>query len=191
MPSPHELRLSLGEWAVLGVVAEGPTHGFAVARLLGAGGALGRIWTVPRPVVYQALKKLADLELVVVAGTEASPEGPTRRLIAVSPPGGAALAWWMATPVARVRDVRSELLLKLALADRSGTDTTALISLQRRVVLDRQEEVRRAAAAEAAGNGFGPTLWAWRLAAVGAVVNFLDAVGGGPAPVVERGVGEV
>ena len=33
-------RRSLGEWAVLGMLAEGPSHPFALARDLGGGGPL-------------------------------------------------------------------------------------------------------------------------------------------------------
>ena len=57
-------RLSTGEWAVLGVIAEGPTHGFALAQLLAPNGPLGRIWSLPRPIVYQAIKKLLLLGLI-------------------------------------------------------------------------------------------------------------------------------
>ena len=49
--------LSAAAWAVLGVVAEGPTHGFAVAAVLAPDGPLGQVWTLPRPMVYRELDK--------------------------------------------------------------------------------------------------------------------------------------
>ncbi len=57
-------QLATGEWAVLALVAEGPTHGFAVARALAPGGEVGRVWAMRRPLVYRTLDVLADRELV-------------------------------------------------------------------------------------------------------------------------------
>ena len=50
--------MSLTEWLVLCLVSEQPTHGFAVARLLGPDGSMGQVWRVPKPVVYRALQLL-------------------------------------------------------------------------------------------------------------------------------------
>ena len=45
----------LTDWVVLALVVEQPRHGFALARELAADGALGEVWTVPRPLVYRAI----------------------------------------------------------------------------------------------------------------------------------------
>src|SRR5205809_525334 len=62
------LDLSLSDWAVLGVVAQGPTHGWPIVRMLAADGALGRVWTVGRPVVYRSMTTLTDVGLIEPAG---------------------------------------------------------------------------------------------------------------------------
>ena len=59
-----------GDWAVLALVAEGPTHGFAIARALAPGSDVGRVWAMRRPLVYRALDVLTEQELVRAAGTE-------------------------------------------------------------------------------------------------------------------------
>lgn len=41
--------LSLTEWVVLALLAEEPSHGFAVARTLSPSSALGQVWIVPPP----------------------------------------------------------------------------------------------------------------------------------------------
>ncbi len=46
-----DAELSLTEWVVLALLGERPAHGFALARELAAGGDLGRILTVHRPLV--------------------------------------------------------------------------------------------------------------------------------------------
>ena len=44
-------------WArtVLAILSERPAHGFAIARLTAPGGDLGRIWQIPRPVIYRSM----------------------------------------------------------------------------------------------------------------------------------------
>src|SRR4051794_41898422 len=69
-------QLTTGEWAVLGLVAEGPTHGFAVARALEPAGEVGRVWSMRRPLVYRTLEVLEGRELTLTAGTEARTAGP-------------------------------------------------------------------------------------------------------------------
>ncbi len=168
-----EQELGAGDWAVLGVVAEGPTHGFAVAQLLAPGGPLGRIWTLPRPAVYQVIKKLLQLGLVRERRTEPSAKGPVRTVVAVTPAGRAALRRWLAEPVDHVRDVRSLLLLKLALLERAGGDPGPLIRAQR----DRLRELMHALeGARDRAQGFDRVILEWRLASSRATVEFLAVV---------------
>ena len=123
-------ELATGEWAVLALVAEGPTHGYDVARALAPGGDVGRVWAMRRPLVYRTLDVLAGVELTRVAGTEPSDSGPQRTLIAATEGGARRVAAWLATPVEHVRDARSELMLKLLFLDRAGSDPAALLSAQ-------------------------------------------------------------
>lgn len=62
--------LSLPEWTVLAVLSQQPAHGFAVAQLTAAGGELGRVWQIPRPVIYRAIGRLLDAGLIVPSGVE-------------------------------------------------------------------------------------------------------------------------
>ena len=166
------LDLSPATWAVLGVLAEGPTHGFAVAQLLGAGGPLGRVWSVPRPLVYRELNRLVQLGLAVERATERSGQGPARTIVAITPAGRRAARRWLAEPVDHVREVRSALLLKLALLDRAGTDPRSLLEAQRRRLqpqLAGLEQFRDQA------EGFDLVLAQWRLASSEATLHFVDA----------------
>lgn len=169
------LDLSAGEWAVLGAVAEGPTHGFALAQLLASGGALGRVWALPRPVVYQVLKKLVRLGLVAEGLTQRSDRGPVRTIVAVTPAGRRAVRGWLEEPVDHVRDVRSMLLLKLALLNRSGRDHLMLVEAQRGRVISVLDGLQ-ANRAEAAG--FDRLLLEWRVSSARATLEFLDAIDG-------------
>jgi len=162
--------LSLPEWTVLAVVAEHPTHGFAIAQLTAPQGELGRIWHIPRPVIYRAIGRLLETGLLVQAAVEAA-RGPQRTVYSVSPAGRDAVAHWLDTPVAHIREVRSHLLIKLALLDRAGGDPGGLLERQKAAL----EPIAEAIKAERPGpHGFDATLLAWRRATTAATLTFLD-----------------
>lgn len=123
-------QLSLTEYAVLGLLAESPTHGFAISRDLGPRGPVGRILTVRRPLVYRALDRLVDAGLAEPKHTEPGDAGPQRVIHRVTPVGRRRLRRWLDQPVGHVRDIRIELQLKLALLDRSGLTPLPLIRAQ-------------------------------------------------------------
>lgn len=164
--------LSLPEWVVLAVIDEHPTHGFAVAALTMPGGELGRIWQIARPVVYRSLGRLRDAGLVVPEGTQAG-RGPQRTIYSATATGSAQVRGWLQTPVEHVRDVRSKLLLKLALIDRRGGDPSALVARQKTVIRPIVQAVQAEAAEQA---GFERTLLAWRRASAAATSRFLDEI---------------
>jgi DNA-binding PadR family transcriptional regulator len=172
MTAPQAPALSLTEWLVLSLASAGPTHGFAIARLLGGQGELGRVWRVPRPVIYRGLARLAQLGLVHTVGAQPTSLGPVRSLVAATPAGRQAAAAWLATPVRHIRDVRSELMVKLALLDRSGADPRPLLIAQR----DQLAPIAAALAERLSpAAGFDRTLLLWRHETVLAALRFLDA----------------
>src|ERR1700737_4795620 len=90
--------LSLGEWAVLGLLATAPAHGFALAKELKADARWGRIWTVPRPLVYRALIELEARRLISMDRAEESRLGPRRAVYQATPSGKAAFSRWLNEP---------------------------------------------------------------------------------------------
>lgn len=162
--------LSLTEWAVLGLLATAPAHGFALARELEARGPVGRVWTVPRPLVYRAIGRLEHQALIHPHATEPGAGGPQRTVYRIERRGQAALERWLGTPVGHLRDVRSELLLKLVLCRRHGVDARPLVV--------RQQDVFRphlAALDLALGHQVDPVT-RWRHESAQAVVRFLDGL---------------
>ncbi len=168
MPSVTEL--SLTEWAVLGLVSEGRTHGFAVSRELVHDGSIGRIWRIPRPIVYRAIATLTTRGLVRAVGSVAGESGPPRRLIEATAQGQAALSRWLDEPISHVRDTRSELMMKLLLLERSGLEPRPLLVAQaavfERVVASHVEQL-------AGSEGFDSTLARWRLYSAEAASRFV------------------
>lgn len=124
-------ELSVTEHAVLGLLAEGPSHGFALARQLSVEEDLGRIYTVRRPLVYRALDRLVDNGLAEPMHAEKGDSGPTRVIHRVTPAGRREVRRWLNRPVEHVRDIRIEFLLKVALLRRSRQSPTPLVKSQR------------------------------------------------------------
>jgi len=135
---------SLGEWACLGALYDGSAHGWAVARRLRADGDLGRVWQLSRPLTYRALDQLGGRGWIRAVGEEPSSGGPTRTLLAATRTGRARFRSWVRTPVTQVRDLRSELLLKLLFAERFGIEIEAMLRSQGQIVEDRRSTLATA-----------------------------------------------
>jgi PadR family transcriptional regulator AphA len=164
---------------VLGLLCEKPAHGWSLARALRADGDVGRVWTTTRPLVYRAISVLGEKGYLAEHGSEASSLGPARTLLGATPAGRRALRRWLGRPVEHVRDVRSELMLKLLLLERRNDDPRPLLEAQRRVLAPRE----RALAAHARGStGFDRTLALWRLSNARAALRFLEVAAAEWAP---------
>lgn len=125
---PHDL--SVTEYAVLGLLAESPSHGFAIAKELEPDGEVGRVFTVRRPLVYRALDRIVGIGYAEPVTTEKG-GGPTRVIHRITPSGRRRLSRWLTIPVDHVRDLRLEFLLKLVLLTRSDRSPLQLIRAQR------------------------------------------------------------
>jgi DNA-binding PadR family transcriptional regulator len=170
---PRWSRLSLAEWVVLCLISEEPTHSFAVASLLAKDGTLGQVWHVPKAVVYRSAERLVQLGLITAAGKQPSNLGPARSQLAATSKGDHAVGDWLRQPVTHPRDVRSELLVKLALLGRVNSDPSDLLQKQRAQLVPIADAL---AAEMCAATGFEHTLALWRHESISATLQFLDAL---------------
>jgi DNA-binding PadR family transcriptional regulator len=129
-------QLSLGGWAVLALLCEGDTHGWALVRAMAPQGEVGRVWSIQRALVYRTVEVVLAAGLVERAGTEQGTRGSPRTLLHVTASGRRAVERWLEEPVVHVRDLRSALLLKLLFAQRSGRDRAPLLLAQRAILTD-------------------------------------------------------
>jgi DNA-binding PadR family transcriptional regulator len=176
MPRSTE-QLSVGEWAVLGLLAEEPTHGFAVARAMAPDGEIGKVWSLPRPRVYHAIDGLTEKGLIEPVGTVASRTGPRRTVLRITPSGRRAVTKWLRAPVQHVRDARSLFLLKLLFLERGARDREPLLRAQRKR-FDALAD--RLATTISEADGFDRTLLRWRLETTTAAVRFIDTLTDSP-----------
>jgi hypothetical protein len=86
---------------------------------------------------------------------------------------------WLHQPAAHNRDIRSGLLLKLALLDRVGVDPGELLRAQR----TQLTPVAAALASRVpAAGGYDRTLTLWRSESISATLRFLDTLLAGTPP---------
>lgn len=158
---------SLAGPVCLALVVSGVDYGGAVAELLAPGAELGRIWTLSKPLTYRAIDTLVEQRLLDRRGT-APGRGGDRRLLQPTPAGRRTTERWLAEPVAHLRDVRTELLLKFCILERIGASRVTLAELQRD---------RFAPLVAAIGESTSDDVVAlWRREHARAVMRFLDDV---------------
>lgn len=158
----------LGEWACLGILMQAPAHGFAVAARLKPDGDIGRVWSLSRALTYRSLDLLTEAGLVHAVAEQAGIAGGTRTVLAPTATGRTRFRAWVHSPALHLRDLRSELLLKLVLAEQCGLPTKRLLSAQR-------ARIQRIESAVASA-GRDDVVALWRREAAYAALRFLDRV---------------
>lgn len=164
--------LSAAEYAILGVLRERPMHGYEIARRFAADLDLGLVLPLDMSTVYALLKDLQEQGLIagqrVTVGAR-----PPRTVFHLLPEAEALLLQWLEEPVGRLREVRSDLLLKLYFCRRIGAACTARL-------LDAQIEVCRAyltrlerLAADSPPGSFERLVWDSKVSAARATVAWL------------------
>jgi PadR family transcriptional regulator AphA len=126
--------LPFAEWVCLTLVTQKVSHGWALGSMLAADGELGRIWALSRPLTYRAIDGLVEKSLITRTG-QAAGRGGDRVLLAPTPAGRRLVKKWLDAPVEHLRDVRTELLVKLFLRERAGLDNADLLARQQELFL--------------------------------------------------------
>jgi tRNA-Thr(GGU) m(6)t(6)A37 methyltransferase TsaA len=164
---------SLPEWAALGLLCEQPAHGWALAEELLPSGSIGEVYSCTRALTYRALGQLREAGLAEVRGTGPSETGPARTTLGATRRGRSAFARWRRSPVAHVRDLRAELMLKLLFHDRARLDPAPLLDRQASLLA----HIERGLVEQlASATGFARTLALWRLSACRGALAFVDGL---------------
>jgi DNA-binding PadR family transcriptional regulator len=164
-----EQQLLLGEWACLGILYPAPTHGFAIAARLKPAGDIGRVWSLSRALTYRSLDQLTTRGYVHAVGEEPGLAGGNRTILAATRSGRAQLRKWLNTPVTHLRDLRSELLLKLIIADLCDIAIDDMLDRQH----DHIERMAEAIAAQMDPDAPVDVVDLWRQESSAAALRFL------------------
>jgi DNA-binding PadR family transcriptional regulator len=153
----------------LGILYTGPAHGFAIAARLKPDGDVGRVWSLSRALTYRSLEQLEIRGYVRAVGEEPGIAGGNRTILAATRTGRAQLRKWLARPVAHTRDLRSDLLLKLVIADLCDVDVSAMLQMQRHRIVEMCAALETQVALDP-----DDVVALWRSESTNAALRFLD-----------------
>lgn len=104
--------LTLGEYALLGVLREAPMHGYDIARRFAPDQDLALVLPMDMSNVYAMLKDLQEQGLIE-GQRQVVGQRPPRTVFHLTPEAEAQFGQWLEEPVHRMRALRSDLLVKL------------------------------------------------------------------------------
>ncbi|HET9111834.1 MAG TPA: PadR family transcriptional regulator [Ktedonobacterales bacterium] len=107
-------RREVAEYALLGLLREGPQHGYRLAQAFTPDGRLGIALRLKMSQMYAYLRKLERQGLLVAHEEMDAGSHRARRVFALTSEGERVFDSWLAEPVDATREVRLAFLLKLA-----------------------------------------------------------------------------
>ena len=123
------------EYPVLGMLSRGPIHGYEICRDLSEG--IGTIWRMGKSQVYQLLVRL-EREGLVVHERVGQETLPAKNVFSLTQEGEEVLRQWLDQPVAHVRDMRLEFLIKLWFIRRSNPASESML-IEKQIAACRQK----------------------------------------------------
>jgi DNA-binding PadR family transcriptional regulator len=117
-------------YAILGLLRERPMHGYEIAQHFKPEENLGQVVPADMSTIYTFLKDLQEHGLIrgeqVIVGAR-----PPRKVFSLADDAEAFFLEWLRRPVARMREVRLDFLLKLYFAQQlGGAEARALVKAQ-------------------------------------------------------------
>jgi DNA-binding PadR family transcriptional regulator len=109
-----KVGLTSSEYAVLGLLQDRRAYGYELQRRFSGSEGLARVCPIEPAMVYAILKSLSGLELI--DGEWDNSQYPPKAVYTATAEGQAAFERWLRHPVGRMREVRSDFLIKLYFA---------------------------------------------------------------------------
>jgi DNA-binding PadR family transcriptional regulator len=168
-------------YMLLGLLLDGPRHGYDLARAFAPATALGAVVHLGASHLYALLARLDRDGLVQGEVTAQVGARPPRHVYQITEAGRETVLHWVDEPVARPRDVLLDFPLKLYLAQHLDPQRAAtLVSRQRALfteylaVLEREEHVSLDGVVTPHDAAFIRLLWEGRVARTQATLDWLD-----------------
>ncbi len=115
---------------VLSLIVLEPRHGWALQEELAPSGDIGRAWSLSKQLVYRAIDTLESDGLVKRAAPKDG-GGADRVVVTPTAKGKRVTGKWLNMPVEHLRDVRTELVLKVMMRNRYGLPQKPFLQAQR------------------------------------------------------------
>jgi DNA-binding PadR family transcriptional regulator len=117
---------------VLALIVHQPRHGWALHEELAPLSEIGRAFTLSRQLVYRAIDTL-ETDGLVKRAVPKDGGGADKVIISPTAAGKKVASQWLDQPVMHLRDVRTELVVKIMLRERFGLQLQEFLSAQREV----------------------------------------------------------
>lgn len=162
-------------YALLGLLLEGPHHGYDLSRQFERGTALGEVIHLTMSNLYTLLGGL-ERDGLIVGRAEAVGGLPTRRVYSLTDPGREAILHWMDEPTEHLRDIRIDFLVKLYFTRGRGAECVRdLVRRQRTVVEEYIKNLEAEAGTRAdVDPAFTAVVRSGRLGRARAALDWLD-----------------
>ena len=113
--SPLQPERPSTEYALLGLLMDGPSHGYDLTRQFSASSELGKVCRLEMSMLYGVLKKLEREELIL-SREEAVSGNKSRRIVELTERGRHEFEGWLVHPVRHTREIRLDFMVKLYFA---------------------------------------------------------------------------
>ncbi len=165
--------LKMIAYVLLGLLAPGPRHAYALYRELRQADGLWMIWRLKLPRLYAILDRL-EREGLIRSEPVPQVRRPTRRVFRLTPEGEARYRQWRTEPVPRGRDIRQLFLAKLYLARREGPEIVRQLLQRQRAAC--QQWLDALQAAPPSPDPFARAVWHYRRRYVEMLLDWLQDV---------------
>ncbi len=165
--------MSLGDYAIIGVLRERPMHGYEIARRFVADLDLGLVLPMDMSTVYALLKDLHE-EGLLEGQREVVGLRPPRTVYQLTAEAEAQFLRWLEEPVSRLREVRTDLLVKLYFC-RAISKQATLHLLDAQLLESQTYLARVQQLADEAADSFERLVRASKVSAASATLAWLEA----------------
>jgi len=170
-----DVSLTPTAYAILGLLHERPMHGYEIARHFKPEADLGQVVPADMSTIYTFLKDLQEHGLI--RGTrETVGARPPRTVFSLTAEAESLFLEWLRRPVARMREVRLDFLLKLYFAQQLGAiEAQVLVGAQIAACRDYLER-QQASTRDLDPTGFESLVLESKLTAAASMLEWLTRI---------------
>lgn len=173
MPPKPAITHSL-EYALLGMLAQQPRHGYELHKELSNLEGLGLVWRIKQAQLYALLDKLENQGYL--SSRQITTEShPPRKEYHLTRSGRQAFENWMLAPVEHGRELRQDFLAKFYFARQAGVETARrVVEAQRIILLRLRGKMDEQDGALSDSQAFEKQVYHFRMKQIQAMLDWLD-----------------
>ena len=173
--APVHVNLTPTAYAILGLLRERPMHGYEIAQRFVPDADLGQVTPADMSTIYTFLKDLQEHGLIR-GKRETVGARPPRTVFSPTEEAEPLFLDWVHRPVARIREVRSDFLLKLYFAQRLGPTAVKTLVKDQVAACQNYLERQHASVRSLEPMSFEAIVSESKLTAAESVLTWLDRV---------------